>query len=71
MAQNVLDQCPSLGKVLYVLYIWYLHQRHSKSSEQSLTKRDGRIIFLNINVREAELLFDLRYVNIHIYKFDF
>lgn len=30
-------------------------------------KRDGKIIFLNINVRKAELLFDLEYVNIHFY----
>lgn len=48
-----------------------LHLMFTSEAFNKVLQRDGEIIFLNINVRRAELLFDLRYVNIHFYKFDF
>ena len=48
-----------------------LHLIFTSEAFNKILQRDGGIIFLNINVRRAELLFDLRYVNIHFYKFDF
>lgn len=44
-----------------------IYIRGIQNNEQRLMKRDGKIIFLNINVKKAELLFDLEYVNIHFY----